>query len=123
MATATLNDMQTLATDSVFGNRVLMALTQFCTTTIPSEAITGTTVQLHVARKNFAAAVLNNPTFYKPLFVNAVAANQIVANDATAGGTIIGDTGTTLATAALLCTDTDIENAVAAAFNAFVSNI
>lgn len=123
MATANLNDMATLATDSVFGNRVLMSLIEFCTTSIPSESITGTTVQLHIARKQYAAAILNNPNFYKPLFVNAAAANQIVANDATAGGTIVGMTPSALATAALLCTDTDINNAVAAAFNAFVSNI
>lgn len=123
MATANLNDMATLATDAVFGNRVLMALIEFCTTTVPAEAITGTTVQLHIARKNYAAAVLNNPTTYKPLFVNAAAANQTVANDATTAGTIVGATPAALGTAALLCTDTDINNAVAAAFNAFVSSI
>lgn len=123
MATANLNDMATLATDATFGNRVLMSLIEFCTTTIPGESITGGTVQIHVARKGYAAQVLNNPNNYKPLFVNAVAANQIVANDATAGGTIVGATPAALATAALLCTDTDINNAVAAAFNAFVSQI
>lgn len=123
MATANLNDMSTLATDTVFGNRVFMALIQFCTNVVPGESITSTTVQLHVARKNYAATVLNNPNVYKPLFVNAVAANQNVANDATVSATIVGLTAGPLATAALLCTDTDINNAVAAAFNAFVSNI
>lgn len=121
MATAVLNDMAVLATDTVFGNRVLMSLIQFCTVTVPTEAITSTTIQLHVARKNYASQVLNNPNTYKPLFINAVAANQIVANDATASGTLVGSG--TVATQALLCTDTDINNAVAAAFNAFVSNI
>jgi hypothetical protein len=123
MATANLNDMATLATDTVFGNRVLMSLIEFCTTTVPGEAISSTTVQLHIARKQYAAAVLNNPNNYKPLFVNAAAANQIVANDATINGTIVGQTPTQIATAALLCTDSDINNAVAAAFNAFVSGI
>jgi len=123
MATANLNDMATIATDAVFGNRVLMALIQYCTTSIPSETVATNAVQLHVARKQYASAILNNPSFYKPLFVNAVAANQIVANDATAGGTVVGMSPTSLATATLLCTDTDIDNAVAAAFNAFVSNI
>jgi hypothetical protein len=123
MATANLNDMATIATDSVFGNRVFMSLIQFCTSTVPAESIASTTVQLHVARKNYASQVLNNPTFYKPLFVNAAAANQIVANDATATATVVGLTPTALATACLLCTDTDINNAVAASFNAFVSNI
>lgn len=121
MATAALNDMAVLATDAIFGNRVLMSLVQFCTVVVPSESIASTGVQLHVARKNYAAAVLNNPNTYKPLFVNAVAANQIVANDATVGGTLVGSA--TIAAQALLCTDTDINNAIAAAFNAFVSNI
>jgi hypothetical protein len=123
MATAVLNDMAILATDTVFGNRVFMAMIQFCTITLPTEAITGNTVQIHVARKQYTSQILNNPAFYKPLFVNACAANQIVANDATAGGTLVGLTQAALATAALLCTDTDIDNAVSAAFNAFVSNI
>lgn len=123
MATAVLNDMATLATDTAFGSRVLMSLIQYCTVTIPSESITGTTVQLHIARKQYASSILNNPTFFKPLFVNAAAANQTVANDATASGTIVGASPTVIATAALLCTDTDINNAVAAAFNAFVASI
>ena len=125
MSTATLNDMQVLATDPVFGNRVQMALTQFCTNVIPTEAVATTAAGclIHIARKQYAANVLNNPTFYKPLFVLAVASNQIVANDATAGGPIASDTGATLATAALLCLDSDINNAVAAAFNAFIGSI
>lgn len=123
MATANLNDMATLATDTVFGNRVFMALIQFCTNVVPTESITSSSVQTHIARKNYAAQILNNPNIYKPLFVNAVAANQIVANEATASGTIVGDTTGPLATAALLCTDTDINNAIAAAFNSFVGQI
>jgi hypothetical protein len=123
MSTANLNDMATLANDGIFGDRVMSALIQYCVTSIPSESITGTTVELHVARKQFAAAILNNPNNYKPLFINAVACNQIVANDATVGVTLVGMTSQQLATAALLCTDTDISNAVAAAFNAFISGI
>lgn len=121
MATANLNDMATIATDAVFGNRVFMSLMQYCTITVPGETISTGSVQLHMARKQYASAVLNNPTFYKPLFVNAVSANQIVANDATAGGTVVGMSPTSLATATLLCTDTDIDNAVAAAFNSFIN--
>lgn len=121
MATANLNDMSVLAMDTVFGNRVLMSLVQFCTVTIPSETVATNAVQLHVARKQYAANVLNNPNSYKPLFVNAVAANQIVANDATATATLVGSS--TIPAQALLCTDNDINNAVAAAFNAFVSAI
>ena len=123
MSIANLTDMSILATDTVFGNRVLSSLTQFCTVTIPSESITSTTVQLHTARKQYAAAVLNNPSNFKPLFINAASVNQTVANDATAAGTLVGMTSTQVATAATACTDTDINNAVAAAFNAFVSGI
>jgi ATP-dependent exoDNAse (exonuclease V) beta subunit len=123
MATANLNDMATLATDPVFGNRVLSALILYCGTTVLNEAITAASVAQHNARKNYASQVLNNPTFYKPLFVNVVSVNQIVANEATATGTIVGQTGATLATSALLCLDSDINNAVAAAFNAFIAGI
>lgn len=123
MSVANLNDMQTLATDTVFGQRVFMSLIQFCTTVVPGETIASGALMLHVARKNYAAQVLNNPNLYKPLFVNAAAANQIVANDATTSGSIVGFTTGPLATAALLCTDTDINNAVAAAFNAFIAQI
>jgi hypothetical protein len=123
MSTANLNDMATLSTDPVFGNRVLMSVILYCASTIPSEAITGATSQLHLARKQFAATILNNPGNFKQLFINTVAANQIVANDATASGTIVGQTGATLATSALLCTDSDINNAVAAAFNAFIPSV
>ena len=123
MATANLNDMATLATDPTFGNRVFAALMIYCSNTVMSEAISAATLAQHNARKIYAAQVLNNPTFYKPLFVNVVASNQIVANDATVSGTIVGQTGTTLTTSALLCTDTDINNAVAAAFNSFIATI
>jgi hypothetical protein len=124
MATANLTDMSILATDTTFGNRVLMSLTQYCTVTVAgSESITTSTVQIHIARKAYASGVLNNPTFYKPLFINAAAANQTVANDATATGTLVGLTSAQVATAAAACTDTDINNAVAAAFNAFIQNI
>lgn len=123
MATANLNDMATLATDVVFGNRVFMAMVQFCTSVVPSEAISSSSVQLHVSRKNYAAQILNNPNNYKPLFVNAAAANSIVANEATATGTLVGQTPTQIAATALLCLDNDINNAVAASFNAFVASI
>lgn len=123
MSVANLNDMQTLAVDTVFGQRVFMSMIQFCTVVVPGETIASGALMLHVARKNYAAQVLNNPNFYKPLFVNAVAANQIVANEATASGSIVGFAAGPLATAALLCLDADINNAIAAAFNAFIAQI
>lgn len=125
MSVANLTDMSLLATDTTFGNRVLEALIQYCTNVVPTEAVASTAdaAQLHIQRKQEAAAIMNNPTQFKPLFVNAVAANQIVANDATVNGTLVGQTPTQITAAAALCTDTDINNAVAAAFNAFIGNV
>lgn len=123
MATANLTDMSILATDAVFGNRVLMSLTNYCSSTVLNEAITAATLAVHVARRGYAQQVLNNPNNFKAQFVNIAAANQTVANDATAAATLVGMTGTQVATAATACTDTDINNAVAAAFNAFISGL
>ncbi len=123
MAIANLADMSILATDGVFGNRVMMSMIVFCWSTVPGESITSGTVGLHMARKNYASQVLNHPIDFKPLFINAVASNQIVANEATAGGTLVGMTALQVSTAAQACLDADINNAVAAAFNAFISGI
>jgi hypothetical protein len=123
MATATLNDMQILATDVVFGNRVLMSLTVYSGNTVLNESITAATLAQHVARKEFARGVLSSPALFKAQFVNVAASNQTVANDATAAGTLVGMTPTQVATAALACTDTDINNAVSAAYNGFVPGI
>lgn len=123
MATATLNDMQVLATDTVFGNRVLIALIQYCNT-VANEAVSPTNpLILHNARKAFASSVINAPNQFKSLFIDVAASNQIVANEATANGSISGQVGAVLATSALLCTDTNISNAVAAAFNTFIPNV
>ena len=118
MATANETDMSILATDTTFGNRVLESVEKFCAITVQSEAITAATVRTHEARVAYAQQVTNNPTFYKPLFVSMVSANQIVANDATANGTLVGMTQTAVATAAAAVLDSDIDNAVAAGFNA-----
>jgi hypothetical protein len=123
MATATLQDMSILATDSTFQNRVAMSLYVYCWNGVPSEAITAASLALHNARKNLAAQILNNPSNYTSKFVNAAATNQIVANEATVNGTLVGMTPAQLATAALGCTDSDINNAVAAAFNAFIPGV
>jgi hypothetical protein len=122
MATANFNDMQTLATDTVFGNRVWEAVEIYCGV-VNSESISSTMpIILHTARKQLSSAIAQNQATYKPIFVNIAASNQTVANDATASGTIVGQTGATLATSALLCTDTDISNAIAAAFNSLLPN-
>ena len=121
--TANLTDMSILATDTVFGNRVVVALTLFCWSTVPGESITSATAPQHTARKNYCAQILNNPANYKTQFVNLVAANQTVANEATATATLVGMTGAQVATAAAATLDADINNAIAAGFNAFIAGI
>ena len=123
MATATLNDMSVLASDLTFQARVGQSLFIYCWSTVPGETVGSSNLAQHIARKNFSAQILNNPTTYKPLFVNVVSANQIVANDATTNGSIVGLASSAIAAAALLCTDSDINNAIAAAFNAFIPGI
>jgi hypothetical protein len=126
MSVANLTDMSILATDTTFGNRVFCSLVLYCSSSIPSESITSASAQIHAQRKNFAATILSSttsPSPYKQLFINAVSVNQTVANDATAGGTLVGMTGTQVAAAAALCTDGDINNAVAASLNAFIGGI
>lgn len=124
MATANLTDMSLLMTDATFGNRVFMSLIQYITSTVQTESISAATLAQHVARKAYGQQILNGPADnYKTRFVEASASNQTVANDATAAGTLVGMTAPQIATAAALCTDTDINNAVASAFNAFVSGI
>ena len=123
MATAVLADMVQLQTDTTLKGRISAAVEEYCTVGLPGEAITNATAEAHIKRQQYAAQILNNPSFYDPFFQQAVCCNQIVANDATAGGTLVGMTPTQIATAAALCLDTDIANAVAAAFNAFIAGI
>lgn len=126
MATAQLVDMTILATDQTWGNRVFASLMQYITTTVQTEAITQSTFPQHVQRKQLAANIINNlanPNPWKNVFIQMVSVNQTVANDATTNGTLVGLTPTQVATAAALCTDTDINNAVASAFNSQSSTI
>jgi len=123
MATAVFADMAQLQTDTTLKGRIAASLMQYLITGLPGESITNLTARQHTMRQQYAAQILNNPSFYTPFFQQVVCCNQIVANDATAGGTLVGMTPAQIATAAALCLDTDISNAVAAAFNAFVSGI
>lgn len=123
MATATFADMAQLQTDATLKGRISAAVFVYCTSGLPGESITNATAQAHIRRQQYASQILNNPSQYDPLFQQAVCCNQTVANDATAGGTLVGMTPTQIATAAAGCTDTDISNAVASAFNAFIGGI
>lgn len=118
--TASHSDSSFLAIDAnaaVFGNRVAAAIWSACIS-IANEAWSST----HLARKNFVAAILNNPAAYKQLFINAVSVDATVLSDATQAGTVVLSSANVAAQAALV-TDAHIDNAISAAFNAFVSNI
>lgn len=121
MTIANLTDMSLLAVDTTFGSRVMMGIVLYCSSTVLNEAITAATLGEHVARKNFAGQILNNQANFKSIFVNMVACNQIVANEATTNGTLVG--AANVATQAALCLDADINNAIAAAFNALIAGI
>jgi hypothetical protein len=123
MATANETDMSILWTDSTLQNRVEQALYKFCWSTLPSESITAANLVQHWTRVQFAKGVIFNLSNYKLPFTKMVASNQTVANDATAGGTLVGMTQQQLATAAAAVLDADIDNAIAAGFNAFVPGI
>jgi hypothetical protein len=114
---ASYNDMALLATDPTFINRVGSALWQTCVN-ISNEAGSNT----HQQRKNYVALILNNPSTYKTIFVNAASVDATVIGDATAAGTVVL-TGANVAAQAALVTDAHIGNALAAAFNAFIGGI
>ena len=114
---ASFSDMSLLANDANFGNRVGSGLWQTCVN-ISSEAWSSS----HAARKQYVTQILNNPTFYKPFFVNVVSVDASVIADATAAGTVVLTTGN-VATQGALVTDAHIGNAISAAFNAFISGL
>src|SRR6266481_2253017 len=90
---ASFNDMQILATDSTFGARVGSALWQWCVT-VSNEAWSAT----HQQRKNYAAQLLNNPTLYRPFFINVSSVDTTVINDATVASSAASFTGSITAT-------------------------
>lgn len=124
--TATSLDMELIAGDTVFANRVKALTFAYCDTTVQSE-----TANNHTARRSYCQQILNNPNTYIPNLVWAAASNQTLANDVvtTLGRNFTAsDTTSTIAGAVTTATplttgatDTDINNAVAAAFNAFAN--
>jgi hypothetical protein len=127
MAAATLLDMSLIANDQTFKNRVQASLFAYCTTTLQSE-----TANNHAARKVFAAQLMNAPNSFIPNFTWAAASNQTLANDvitANGGANFTASTAPSTIAAAITtatptttgATDTDINNAVANAFNALAN--
>lgn len=122
----TLYDMQWIAQDNNFKGRVQASVYSYCISTVQSE-----TVNNHAARKAYAAQILNNPNSFMNNFVWAAASNQTLANDViTANGANFNSSTTGAQVAAAVttatptttgATDTDINNAVASAFNALAN--
>jgi|SRR5882672_4491171 len=122
MATASLLDKELIASDTVFLNMVKASVFQFCTTTIQTTQSGGNAVQ-----KSYAAQVINTPNNFISNFAWAAAVNQNLADAVitagNAGAHFTTSTTASAVTAAIQsgATDTLINNAVAAAFNALAN--
>lgn len=108
-------DKYLLAQDPTFQQRVQAALMGICV----SIANEGWAVPFHRERAAFVTQVLALPNNWVPLFTNTVATDSTVISDATQAGTVVITTANAAAQGALV-TDTHIDNAIAAEFNAFV---
>jgi hypothetical protein len=116
-----LSDQQFLASDATFQSRALQSFVGFCVSTVLTESAT---TALHRQRVQFCQAVMgtvNGPANFKINIAEVAASNATVVSDATAGGGTPLTTGN-VATQAPLVVDTDLNNAIAAAFNIFVGN-
>lgn len=114
----THKDRYTLSTDPTFKTRVQAALVTACV----SIANEGWGVAFHRERADRAATMLQGPsapTDWVQLFTNAVSTDAAVIGAATGAGTV-ALTGSNVATQAVNVTDAQIDNAIAAEFNAFV---
>lgn len=114
---ASLNDQAILAGSTLFKNRVLQSLVASCIS-ITTEAVTVSTLLLHVRRAAFAHTVLNNQTTYQVPVAVAVATDVSVIGDATQAGTVVLTSGNVDAQQALV-TDAHINAAISGQFNAF----
>jgi hypothetical protein len=118
-----LADQAVLSTDATFTSRVKEALAQTCINII-SEAVTISSLQLHLSRARLAAQILNNlnggSVNWAQTFAITVATDSATISTATANSTVVLTTANVAAQAALV-TDTEILNAVSAQFNAFLT--
>lgn len=114
----THKDRYTLSTDPTFKTRVQAALVAICV----SIANEGWAVAFHRERSDFAARILGNPsspTDWVQLFTNAVSTDSTCIGAATQAGTVALTSGNVVAQSALV-SDTQIDNAIAAEYNAFI---
>ena len=118
-----LLDIALLAGNPVFVSRTSAALVGTCLN-ITNEAITTNTQILHQRRASLAQNILTqlvaNPTAWPASMALAAATNPTVISDATAGGTVVLTTANATTQQALV-TDSDLNNAVSAAFNSYAN--
>jgi hypothetical protein len=124
--TPTLSDSFNLSNSAIFKGRVQISLVSTCMN-INSEAISGTMpLALHLLRKNQVAQILNPANFstWVSQFALLAAANATVVSDATTATTnYVPITTSTGDTVQPNIPDTDINNAVSAAFNAVIPGV
>jgi hypothetical protein len=115
-----LNDQAVLAADTLFQNRALESFFGFCANSIKGE---GTTVAYHNQRSALCQQVLlaqaTGTGSWKVVLAQVAAANATVVGDATAAGATPLTSANADAQQALVV-DTDLNNALAAAFNEFL---
>jgi hypothetical protein len=129
MAAPTLTDSFWLTQSSNFKNRVQSALLTTCAA-INSEATTGITGTMpnavHSARKNFVAQILNPVQFsnWMTQFVLACSVDSATVTAATGAASLTSvATADTAAAQSGPITDTMLNNACSAVFNAFIAGI
>ncbi len=117
-----LADQSALAADPTFQSRVLEAMISTCFAVV-SEAITASTLSLHLKRAQFATQtlsnILNTPATYGVFFARSVASDSATINAATVNGTVPLTSSPIAATQAALIPDGDITTALSAQFNSF----
>lgn len=126
---ASHNDAALLTASTLFIGRVELSVVAACLA-IRGESIPAPPAGVPAAviaafykrRGDFATQVLDNSVAFKLIFAKGVATDPNVVANATVGGSVPITTNNVDAQQALV-TDTNIDNAVAAQFNAFFSPV
>jgi hypothetical protein len=121
-ASPNLTDQTWLSQDPTFQNRVRESFINYCNTTILVE--NGTTAINHIKRINFCSsliATIGALDNFKVNMAELVAANGTVISDATVAGATPITSAAIAITQAAIIPDSDINNAMGASFNLFLS--
>lgn len=123
------NDQALLSSDLLFIARVQQSMVGVCiairgeNVPAPPAGVPAAVIAAFYKRRgDFATQVLNNPAAFRALFANAVATDSSVVANATVNGSVALTNNNIDAQQALI-SDTNIDSAVAAQFNAFFSPV